>query len=230
MSDENANYPKAQSGQPVTLEQRGAADDGRKFSPSTGRNKDVVRDTFLAHMPTAGRVLEIASGTGEHGAHIAESAPDLVWTYSDIDPDGQTSQSAWAAHAGHGRLRGPLSLDTTETDWGTAEQAASWDALFCANMIHIAPFEAAEGLMAGAGRLLRPGGRLMLYGPFARNGGIAPSNAAFRENLQRRDPRWGVRDLELEILPLTSAAGLSLVEAVAMPANNLSVIFEKIAT
>lgn len=226
MSDENAAYQKARSGQPLALEQRGLSEDGRRFSPSTGRNKDVVREAFLKLMPRRGRVLEIASGTGEHGAHISDAVPDLSWTYSDIDPASQASQAAWRAHAGHDHLLGPLTVDTTEPDWGEAEQTAPWDGLFCANMIHIAPFSAAEGLMAGAGRLLRSGGRLMLYGPFARRGGIAPSNARFSEDLKRRDQSWGVRDLDIEILPLAQAAGLSLAEVLEMPANNLSVVFE----
>lgn len=94
-------------------------------------------------------------------------------------------------------------------------------------MIHIAPFEAAQGLIAGAGRLLRPGGRLMLYGPFARDGDIAPSNARFSEDLKRRDPSWGVRDLDREIQPLAKSAGLSLIHVMEMPANNLSVVFQR---
>ncbi|MEL7108620.1 MAG: DUF938 domain-containing protein [Pseudomonadota bacterium] len=228
MSDENASYQKAQSGQPLALEKREMETDGRRFSPSIGRNKDVVREAFLALMPVEGRVLEIASGTGEHGAHITEQATDLSWTYSDIDPDSRASQSAWRAHAAYGRLNGPLTLDTTEAHWGAAETDAPWDGFFCANMIHIAPFEAAQGLLSGAGRLLRPGGRLMLYGPFARSGEIAPSNARFSEDLKRRDSRWGVRDLDIEILPLAEMAGLQLCAAQQMPANNLSVVFEKL--
>lgn len=225
MTDENKDYQKAESGQPLALEKRDRAEDGRRFSPSTGRNKHVVRETFLKHMPIAGRVLEIASGTGEHGAHIIEAASDLIWTYSDIDAASQDSQRAWRDTATHDRLRGPLTLDTTHDAW--AEAAGPFDGMFCANMIHIAPFEAAQGLIAGAGRLLRPGGRLMLYGPFARHAEIAPSNARFSDDLQRRDPQWGVRDLDLDILPLADAAGLQLSNVTAMPANNLSVIFEK---
>lgn len=227
MTDENAGYQKAQSGQPLALEKRGTSEDGRRFSPSTGRNKDIVREVFLDVMPREGRVLEIASGTGEHGAHITDAATDLAWTYSDIDPVSQASQEAWRAHAEHVRLFGPLTIDTTAEHWGEAETQAGWDGLFCANMIHIAPFEAAQGLIAGAGRLLRPGGRFMLYGPFAREGQIAPSNARFSEDLKRRDPSWGVRDLDAEIQPLASAAGLDLIEVVEMPANNLSVIFQR---
>jgi hypothetical protein len=227
MTDENAGYQKAQSGQPLALEQRLEEADGRRFSPSIGRNKDVVRATFLDIMPTQGRILEIASGTGEHGAHITALAHDLNWTYSDIDPVSQASQSAWRDHVTHDRLNGPFTVDTTHADWGDVEKAAPWSGMFCANMIHIAPYAAAEGLIAGAGRLLNSGGRLMLYGPFARAGEIATSNARFSEDLKRRDPRWGVRDLDLEILPLANAAGLRLAMVKDMPANNLSVVLEK---
>lgn len=227
MMDENKHYQKDTTGQPVALERRDATEDGRRYSPSTGRNKAIVRETFFSHMPRQGHVLEIASGTGEHGAHITAAATDLTWIYSDIDPVSQASQRAWRVAADHDRLRGPLTVDTTQLAWGEAEALAPFDAVFCANMIHIAPFEAAEGLITGAARLLRPAGRLMLYGPFARHGVIAPSNARFSEDLQRRDPSWGVRDLELQILPLAQAANLDLVAVVDMPANNLSVVFEK---
>ena len=173
---------------PVALEPRPQGTDGRRFSPSTGRNKDAVREAFQAHMPTTGRILEIASGTGEHGAHITSAAPNLIWTYSDIDPDGRASQAAWAGHQGHDRLLGPHVLDTTAPHWGEAEDAAPYDGMFCANMIHIAPFEAAIGLLAGAGRLLGSGGRLFLYGPYSRDTEIAPSNAQFSTDLKRRNP------------------------------------------
>ena len=226
MSDENAQYQKAQTGQPLALEPRDMAEDGRRYSPSIGRNKDVVRDAFARYMPTKGQILEIASGTGEHGAHITQAAPGIRWTYSDIDPESRASQAAWRVSADHARLNGPLTLDTTDLHWGEAETSTGWDGIFCANMIHIAPFDAARGLFKGAGRLLKPGGRLMLYGPFARSGEIAPSNARFSEDLKRRDPSWGVRDLDLEITPLAKAAGLAIVEVIDMPANNLSVVFQ----
>lgn len=227
MTDENATYQKTQSGQPLALEQRGLGEDGRRFSPSIGRNKDVVRDAFMRVMPARGQVLEIASGTGEHGAHITQALEDLRWVYSDIDPVSQDSQAAWRDFADHDRLSGPLTIDTTAPRWAEAAEMARFDGLFCANMIHIAPFTAARGLIAGAGRRLRSGGRLMLYGPFARAGEIAPSNARFSEDLQRRDPSWGVRDLDLDLLPIANEAGLTLKHVIEMPANNLSVVFER---
>ncbi|MEM6534100.1 MAG: DUF938 domain-containing protein, partial [Pseudomonadota bacterium] len=164
MSDEDAACGKSTTRRPIALEARGEHLDGRRFSPSIARNKHVVREAFLSIMPNAGEVLEIASGTGEHGAHIVAGAPGLSWTYSDIDPPSRTSQQAWIAHEGHHRLQGPLRVDASAPDWGEGER--SWDGLFCANMIHIAPFSVAEGLLAGAGRLLPVNGQLFLYGPF----------------------------------------------------------------
>ena len=228
MADENAGYQKSASGKPLALEARGKEPDGRRFSPSIGRNKVVVRSVFLQHMPTTGTALEIASGTGEHGAHIAAEQPGLTWVYSDIDEASLASQAAWKAFAGErAKLEGPLTLDVTTADWTTTGAPHAVDGVFCANMIHIAPFAAAKGLFSGAGRYLRSGGRLMLYGPFARAGVIAPSNASFSSDLKRRNPDWGVRDLEHELLPLAHAAGLSLFTVIEMPANNLSVIFER---
>lgn len=210
---------------PVALETREGAADGRRFSPSAERNRGMIAET-LAHVGLAhGRVLEIASGTGEHGAYMTATFPKLDWTYTDIDPDSKQSQAAWVSHVGHDRLHGPFNLDASVDYWDEAEDAGPYDILYNANMIHISPFRVAEGLFTGAGRVLKPGGHLFLYGPFARDGEIAPSNAAFSENLKSRDPEWGVRDLEREIMPLAEAAGLKRVHVIEMPANNLSVVF-----
>ncbi|MEZ5947330.1 MAG: DUF938 domain-containing protein [Hyphomonas sp.] len=211
---------------PVALEDRGKSTDGRRYAPSTARNREPIRDVFAAEGLVDGRALEIASGTGEHGAFLTDAFEGLVWTYSDIDAEGRVSQAAWKAAAGHGRLMGPLTIDVSTDEWAWTEPGA-WDLLVCINMTHISPFNATTGLLRGAGRLLRPGGHLFLYGPYARNGEIAPSNAAFSENLKSRHPDWGVRDLDREIVPLAEAAGLALANVVAMPANNLSVIFRR---
>ncbi|MEM9739610.1 MAG: DUF938 domain-containing protein [Pseudomonadota bacterium] len=228
MTDENAAYPKAVSGKPVALEARRQDQDGRRYSPSIARNRDIVRSVFLDQMPRSGTLLEIASGTGEHGAYIASACPDLTWQYSDIDPESRTSQDAWCtACRESARLLSPVVLDVTLPDWTTTGAALPVDGMFCANMVHIAPFAATKGLFSGAGRYLAAGGRLMLYGPFARFGKIAPSNARFSEDLKRRDRLWGVRDLDLDLLPLATAAGLALTTVIDVPANNLCTIFEK---
>lgn len=210
----------------AALKGRNLASDGRRFSPSTARNRQVIADVFVAQMPLKGSVLEIASGTGEHGAFLVASLPGLAWTYSDIDPSSMESQRAWAAHEGHDQLSGPYEVDARTEHWGEAEACAPYDAMVCINMIHISPFEATEGLFAGAARLLKPGGKLFLYGPYARQGQIAPSNAQFSEALKLRDASWGVRDLDLEIRPLATRHALVLQHVAEMPANNLSVIFK----
>ena len=212
---------------PVALEERGEGGDGRRYSPSIARNREAIRDTLRGHLSYPARVLEIASGTGEHGAYFVAELPGLDWTYSDIDGPSLESQRAWRAASGSPRLHRPLQINAADADWGEAEQASAWDVIFSANMVHIAPFEAAIGLIAGAGRLLTPGGLLVLYGPFAREGVIAPSNLAFDESLKSRDHRWGVLDLDRDLVPLAEAAGLHLLKVVEMPANNLTVFFQK---
>ncbi len=215
------------SGKSVALEQRATSGDGRRYSPSVARNQEAIGDVFSRTMPIEGQILEIASGTGEHGAYMVSRFPGLRWTYSDIDENSLRSQAAWIDHSGTGAgLIGPVTLDASADHWGKGEVAAPYDGMFCTNMIHIAPFSASKGLLSGAGRVLRPGGRLFLYGPFSREGDIAPSNLRFDADLKRRDPSWGVRDLDRDIVPLAALAGLKLADLVEMPANNLSVIFE----
>lgn len=213
---------------PVALENRAEGEAGRRYSPSAARNREPIRDVIAQLVTSPTRFLEIASGTGEHGAFLTSQLPGLHWTYSDIDPESLASQCAWQKTDLTGRLAGPLQIDASSDDWGAAETLAPLDAIFSANMVHIAPFAAAQGLVRGAGRLLKPEGLLILYGPFAREGTIAPSNAAFNDNLKARNPDWGVRDLDTELLPLSRAAGLELKEAIEMPANNLTVVFRRL--
>jgi hypothetical protein len=181
-------------------------------------------------------VLEVASGTGEHAAWLAPRLHPLVWQPSDADPAMLASIAAPLAETERPNLRRPLALDVTDPDWPRAVQATLGDAALLAatllaivniNMIHIAPWRAAEGLMAGAGRLLPAGGLLYLYGPFRIAGKhTAPSNEAFDRSLRARNPEWGVRDLDT-VTALAAAHGLTLRERVAMPANNLSVILAR---
>ena len=213
---------------PIALEERDDVE-GRLFSPSAARNRDVLRDTFLAHMPSAGAILEVGSGTGEHAVHIAAAAPQLFWRPSDPDAASRRSILAWTETTGLENIAAPLDIDVTAPGWAMRlSDGAPAIGVLSVNMIHIAPFDAARGLIAGAGEALAPGGRLFLYGPFSREGAhTAPSNADFDQSLRGRDPDWGVRDLEGDIVPLAEKAGLALVEAIPMPANNFSVIFEK---
>lgn len=209
----------------IALETRDFVE-ARLFSPSAARNRDVIREAFLAHMPRAGVIIEIGSGTGEHAVHIAAAAPELQWLPSDPDAASRASISAWTAHLGLSNVAPPRALDVTCDVWIDGLPAA--DGIVSINMIHIAPFEAAHGLIRGAGMILRRGGRLFLYGPFKRDGAhTALSNEAFDASLKERDVNWGVRDLDREIIPLADAAGLAPHAVIAMPANNLSVVFSK---
>ena len=171
-------------------------------------------------------VLEIGSGTGEHVVHFARALPRLLWLPSDPDSNARASIEAWITYEGLANIRAPVALDVRAGIWGV-EGDAPFDAMTSLNMVHIAPWEAALGLLAGAGRLLAPDGVLFFYGPFMLSGmHTAASNAAFDADLKRRDPRWGVRDVD-ELVSEAARYGLKLREIVTMPANNHSLIFVK---
>jgi hypothetical protein len=168
-------------------------------------------------------VLEVASGSGEHVVHLAQAFPDLQFQPSDPDPDARASIDAWRAALELSNVRPAIALDTTAEPWPI--EAA--DAVLCINMVHIAPWAAAEGLVRGARRLLPPRGLLYLYGPYKRGGRhTAPSNEAFDRSLRAQNPGWGVRDLEA-VVALAEAAGFAPPIVEQMPANNLSLIFRK---
>lgn len=208
---------------PTALEDRGTEPNGRLRSPSAARNRGPIADVLEARLPEKAWVLEIGSGTGEHGLALCERRPDITWRPSDQDADARASIAAWAADGPAGLLP-PLEIDARAADWG-ADASGPFDAVVSMNMIHIAPWEACLGLLRGAGQALAPGGFLFLYGPFQRGGAhTAPSNADFDASLKARDPAWGVRDLDA-IAEAAAPHGLTLAETVAMPANNLSVLF-----
>src|SRR4051794_12139568 len=192
-------------------------------APAAERNREPIRAVLARVLPASGLVLEIASGTGQHAVHMAGALPRLVWQPIDPDPQMRASIRAWTARFGLANVRAPLDLDVRAPCW----PLAAADAVVCINLIHIAPWSATAALAAGAARLLPPAGVLVLYGPFRREGRhTAPSNAAFDRSLRAADPDWGVRDLE-SAADVASAAGLALEEVVAMPANNLSVVFRR---
>lgn len=201
--------------------------DARLNAPAAARNAEPITAVLKARLTGARRVLEIASGTGEHALAFSRALPHLTWQPSDPDPRSRASIAAWMRHAGADGPP-PLHLDVTEPDW-VAQCPGHWDAVVCINMIHIAPWAAAAGLIAGAGTLLQPGGVLVLYGPFKIDGlHTADSNARFDASLRLRDPDWGVRDLA-DVVDLAQRNGLTLCDSVAMPANNLTVVFERSA-
>ena len=195
----------------------------RRHAPATLRNRAPILEVLRRVLPPSGLLLELASGSGEHAVHFAAALPGWTFQPSDVDPDALASIAAWIAESGAANVRPPLVLDVIADDW----PVPTLDAVFCANMVHIAPPEAARGLMAGAGRHLVAGGVLIVYGPFRIGGAhTAPSNAAFDADLRARDARWGVRDLEW-LQQLGAAHGLTLAERVAMPANNQTLIFRR---
>lgn len=198
--------------------------DHRQYSPSTARNREPILAVMRRIFPQIGKVLEIASGSGEHAVFAACAMPGLVWQPSDLDAEARASIASWIAHEKLANVLPPLTIDVREADW-TAE--GPFDAVVAINMIHIAPWEAALGLFGGAGRLLHRGGILFLYGPYKREGRhTAPSNEGFDQWLKARDPAFGVRDLA-DVTALGEDNGFALREIVEMPANNLCVVFAK---
>jgi SAM-dependent methyltransferase len=179
----------------------------------------------------AGDVVEAGSGTGQHVVFFARHSPGITWWPSDLNDNHLRSIAAWIAHENLANVRPPQRIDLSNPEWrpemSDGHGPAELLAVFCANVIHIAPWRVAEGLIAGAARNLRPGGRLFLYGPFKRDGQhTAPSNAAFDASLRNNDPEWGVRDLD-EVAELAQHNGLTLTEVVDMPANNFILAFER---
>jgi hypothetical protein len=199
------------------------ASDQRLYFPHVARNREPILEVLRRVLPRQGLVLEIASGGGEHAAYFASNLPGLIWQPTDANAEMFESIAAHRAAAGVANLLAPLHLDVTSQQW-PVERA---DALVCCNMIHIAPWAATEGLIAGAGRTLPRGAPLYLYGPFKVEGRhTAPSNEDFDTSLRARNPLWGVRDLT-DVSSLAKRYGFVLAETVSMPANNLSVIFRR---
>ena len=195
----------------------------RRSAPAALRNREPIAEVLADWLPQHGLVLEVASGTGEHAAFFAERFPALDWQPSDFHPDALESIRTWVAETGFANLREPLVIDASSSDW-PIERA---DVVFNANMAHISPWAASLGLVAGAARVLAPGGRLILYGPWLKDDiETAPSNLAFDADLKRRDPEWGLRRVE-DFAAAAGAKGLVLAECRQMPANNLMLLFRR---
>jgi hypothetical protein len=214
-------------GRPVEL-------DGRLDAAAFHRNHRpiwAVLQPFLTGK--SGDVIEAGSGTGQHVVDFARRTPEITWWPSDLNAQHLKSINAWRAHAGLSNIRAPLRIDLSDPSWCPEMHDGSGPgellAVFCANVIHIAPWRVAEGLLAGAARYLRADGRLFLYGPFKRHGKhTAISNAVFDTSLRERDPEWGVRDIEA-LEQLAGSGGLVLQEIAEMPANNLILVFSRAA-
>lgn len=193
----------------------------REHWPAPERNKQPILDILKRVFPTRGTALEIASGSGQHAAYFSAALPGLSWQPTEHSEELLGSIDAWAAD-GDGMVAA-IALDVTTHPWPVP--LAQYDALFNANMVHIAPFQVCEGLFRGAARHLVRAAPLVMYGPFKIGGRhTAESNAAFDERLRSEDPTWGVRDLG-EVMAVAERYGFVLKERVEMPANNQTLVF-----
>lgn len=197
--------------------------DGMRLStPAAKRNREPILALLREVLPASGRVLEIASGSGEHGVYFATHLPALTWQPSDPSERARRSIAAWQRHAALDNLRLPLVLDVTEP-W--PDEVGEPSAMLCINMLHISPWSATQALLREAGHRLPLGGVLIVYGPFMRDGEhTAASNAAFDADLRQRDPAWGIRALE-DVEAEAQLNGLALQRVDELPANNLGVVF-----
>lgn len=209
-----------------------SGEDGRRDAPAFHRNREPIFAVLEPHLRgRRGMVLELGSGTGQHAVDYASRLPDIIWQPADYDTDVLVSIDAWRKFSKQPNLRPPLRIDLSNLNWPATDAPdiapESLLAIFCANVIHIAPWSVAEGLFAGVPQLMQPDGRLFLYGPFMRGGAhTAPSNEAFDRSLKARNPEWGVRDMD-DVVKLTGQSGLALEAATPMPANNFTLIFRR---
>jgi hypothetical protein len=204
--------------------------DGRLDAPAFHRNHQAIRAVLLKFLAgKSGDAVEAGSGTGQHVVDFARHLPGITWWPSDLNEQHLKSISAWRAHAGLPNIRQPLRIDLSDPAWcpemHDGRGPGKLLAVFCANVIHIAPWRVAEGLFAGAARYLHEEGRLFLYGPFKRGGKhTAISNAVFDTSLREKNAEWGVRDIEA-LEKLAANAGFKMIEIAEMPANNLTLVF-----
>ncbi|WP_417456461.1 DUF938 domain-containing protein [Kordiimonas sp.] len=202
-------------------------EDARLHAPATERNKDAILKVLKAHLPRQGTLLEVASGTGEHAAYMAPALAPLYWQPTDIEPAHLRSIDAWRFHVDAENMMPAKAFNVLEDDWAFDDLPEQVTAVAAINLIHIAPWAVAEALLKRAGDALNRGNVLYLYGPYKRHGEhTAPSNAEFDASLKRRNPAWGVRDMEV-VISYAEAAGFGIEEIVPMPANNFSLIFTK---
>ena len=197
--------------------------DQRRSAPHAARNTGPILEVLREILPPKGLVLEVASGTGEQSLAFARAFPKLLWQPSDPDPLALASIQSWQNAEPSFNQLPPVRLDARAAGWSIA----SAEAIICINMVHISPWEATQGLMRGTARVLEPEAPLYLYGPYRQQGvPTAPSNEGFDQSLKARDPRWGLRDVE-DVAAEAEANGLALERVVAMPANNLSLVFRR---
>ncbi|CAN7306489.1 class I SAM-dependent methyltransferase [Acidovorax sp. LjRoot129] len=198
-------------------------------SPAAERNRAPILACLLALLRPQGSALEIASGTGQHAAHFAAALPGWSWQPTDLEGTHFDSITGWAASTGAGNVRAPVRLDVVQSRWPAEGEAfgAGFDLIYCANMLHIAPWACCAGLMQGAARHLAPGGRLVTYGPYLEDAvPTAPGNLAFDASLRAQDSAWGIRRIE-DVAATAADAGLALQQRHALPANNLLLVWSR---
>jgi SAM-dependent methyltransferase len=224
------------------------ATSAKVVAPAAERNKGPILDVlrgYLGATAADGRqdapasILEVASGSGQHAAAIVAALPHVTVQPTDCVAAGFPSIAAYRDElppAVSARLRDPVLLDAADASSWARLSPSCFDAVLCVNMLHIAPPECTPGLLAGAARVLRPGGLLFIYGPFTRHGAFTTdSNAAFDAKLKSMDPRYGLRDLDAIVAEAAAASagggerpGLAFEAAVDMPANNFTLVLRKV--
>jgi Protein of unknown function (DUF938) len=203
--------------------------DRKQYAPATQRNREPILEVLQRVLPTEGTILEVASGTGEHAVFFAPRLSPRRWLPSENDPLLRDSIAAWREEFPAANLNATIALNARDRVWAVEGQDLNIQAIVNINMIHISPWSACLGLLAGSDRILPPGGILYLYGPYKRGGEhTAPSNESFDAMLRSQNPDWGVRDLD-DVVAAAQEYNFTLQEIVQMPANNLSVVFQKIA-
>ncbi|MDJ0730149.1 MAG: DUF938 domain-containing protein [Crocosphaera sp.] len=199
----------------------------KQYAPATQRNREPILEVLLRVVPPSGNILELASGTGEHCIFFAPAFSPRQWIPSDPNPIARDSIEAWRQESLIKNIQSPLNINAEKLSWGLEEQQLNITTIVNINMIHISAWTACLGLMEGAKRILPSGGILYLYGPYKQGGKhTAPSNESFDQSLRSQNPEWGVRNLE-DVIKVAEDKGLMFQEKVEMPANNLSVIFQK---
>jgi hypothetical protein len=195
----------------------------KEYAQATIKNRDFILKVLKHTLPKNGLVLEIASGSGEHASYFAPRLQGLTWQPSEPNPKSRSSISSWAEETQGDNLLAPLDLDVLVNPWPVPHA----DAIVCINMLHISPWVATKSLIAGAARTLSKGGILYLYGPFKIEGKhTAISNQTFHQSLKIRNAQWGIRDV-VDVIYEAKTQGFQHAQNIQMPANNLSVIFER---
>lgn len=206
---------------PETASNAKTGDDGRQYAPSTPRNKAPILSLLQTRLPNSGRFLEIASGTGEHVVHFAQALPEWRFQPTELDPERLESIRAWTEQSHLTNIAEPAMLDAAQAGWGPTVEV---DAILICNLFHLISETQARSILTECGQALGPKGKLIIYGPFMRAGGLtSPGDERFHQSIVNHNPDLGYKD-DFDMIEWIEAAGLEPEEVVEMPANNLSLI------